>query len=213
LLLFLFSGCVFEEKDQSFHFLMENTCIFPCWMGITPGETTYSELDTKLGQLVQTFAEYETLVTYEEKMFVGGSIYFEVLAPGSKVFVILDQSKVVNEISIIFLNQPTVKEFTEKYRVPDSIGVCMSFRRAVPVLVYEGMRVYLVAKLPNYNDATKTITIENFYGEKVRDVSLESTPDITHFQYTFSWEEMTQTVIIDTNKPDPNADCKEQYLP
>ena len=65
LLLFLF-GCSnsVSEKVQPYFLLSENTCSFPCWMGITPGETTAPEAEEMLEQLVHRYAQKGIEITY-----------------------------------------------------------------------------------------------------------------------------------------------------
>lgn len=214
MILFLLSSCVFEfHNTQPYHFLTENTCDFPCWMGITPGKTHYSEVEEILDHLVQTFAEQNITMTYEEKISVGANEYFHVFTPGGEIFVNIGPHELVEKIYVFFLNQPTIESFVENFWLPEKIGVCLAFRRASPVMIYEGMRVYPKAEIPDYDSEANTITIEDFYRKRVDFGVLEVEPRINHYQYTFDWEDMASTVVLDLTNPDPNADCKNTYSP
>ena len=180
LFLLLLSGCNLLFPTQPYYLLTENTCDFPCWMGITPGKTQYSDIEYHMELIVESFSRKDIEVTFEEKIHPGGFIYFQVFMPGIETWVKLDSTSVVNEITIHLLNNPTVEDFALNFRTPDYIGVCLAFRRAVPVMIYEGMRVYPKAEIPDYDSEANTITIEDFYRERVDLVVLEIEPQINH---------------------------------
>lgn len=214
-LLLFFSGCQSEEKVQPYYLLTENICDFPCWMGITPGETPYTELKEIIDLLVRDYAKKGVVITYEEKPIVHRNwveyIYLEM--PGSEAYIILD-SNIVKEIKIIFLNTPTVAEFAENFKVPDKIGICLSSSRARPILFYDGALVFTKTGLLNIDERTGSVSIEDFYLGRVDEVQLKSIPeDNHHFDFTFDWEDMSQTVLIDINKTDPNSDCFGEFIP
>ena len=213
-LLLFFSGCQSEEKVQPYYLLTENICDFPCWMGITPGETPYTELKEIIDLLVRDYAKKGVVITYEEKPIVHRNwveyIYFEM--PGSEAYIILD-SNIVKEIKIIFLNTPTVAEFAENYKAPDNIGICMAHRYAHTNLVYDGARVLTKKELPNYDAETGLISIEDFYLNRVDEIQLRAVPQNKHYDFTFDWEDMAQTVFIDINNTDPNSDCLGRFQP
>ena len=213
-LLLFFSGCQSEEKVQPYYLLTENICDFPCWMGITPGETPYTELKEIIDLLVRDYAKKGVVITYEEKPIVHRNwveyIYLEM--PGSEAYIILD-SNIVKEIKIIFLNTPTVAEFAENYKAPDNIGICMAHRYAHTNLVYDGARVLTKKELPNYDAETGLISIEDFYLNRVDEVQLRAVPQNKHYDFTFDWEDMAQTVFIDINNTDPNSDCLGRFQP
>jgi len=214
-LLLFFSGCQSEEKVQPYYLLTENICDFPCWMGITPGETPYTELKEIIDLLVRDYAKKGVVITYEEKPIVHRNwveyIYLEM--PGSEAYIILDSINIVKEIKIIFLNTPTVAEFAENYKAPDNIGICMAHRYAHTNLVYDGARVLTKKELPNYDAETGLISIEDFYLNRVDEVQLRAVPQNKHYDFTFDWEDMAQTVFIDINNTDPNSDCLGRFQP
>jgi len=119
----------------------------------------------------------------------------------------------VKEIKIIFLNTPTVAEFAENYKAPDNIGICMAHRYAHTNLVYDGARVLTKKELPNYDAETGLISIEDFYLNRVDEVQLRAVPQNKHYDFTFDWEDMAQTVFIDINNTDPNSDCLGRFQP
>jgi len=221
-LLLLFSGCKNEQLDieqnvQPYYLLTENTCSFPCWMGITPGETSYPELKEIIDQLVQDYAEKGVAITYIEQASPVKHIdrirYIYAEMPGSEAYIILDSINIVKEIKIIFLNTPTVAEFAENYKAPDNIGICMAHRYAHTNLVYDGARVLTKKELPNYDAETGLISIEDFYLNRVDEVQLRAVPQNKHYDFTFDWEDMAQTVFIDINNTDPNSDCLGRFQP
>jgi len=220
-LLLLFSGCKNEQLDieqnvQPYYLLTENTCSFPCWMGITPGETSYPELKEIIDQLVQDYAEKGVAITYIEEPFskhIDQILYIYAEMPGSEAYIILDSINIVKEIKIIFLNTPTVAEFAENYKAPDNIGICMAHRYAHTNLVYDGARVLTKKELPNYDAETGLISIEDFYLNRVDEVQLRAVPQNKHYDFTFDWEDMAQTVFIDINNTDPNSDCLGRFQP
>ena len=215
-LLLFFSGCQSEEKVQPYYLLTENICDFPCWMGITPGETPYTELKEIIDQLVQDYAEKGVAITYIEEPFskhIDQILYIYAEMPGSEAYIILDSINIVKEIKIIFLNTPTVAEFAENYKAPDNIGICMAHRYAHTNLVYDGARVLTKKELPNYDAETGLISIEDFYLNRVDEVQLRAVPQNKHYDFTFDWEDMAQTVFIDINNTDPNSDCLGRFQP
>lgn len=184
-------------------------------MGITPGETPYTELKEIIDLLVRDYAKKGVVITYEEKPIVHRNwveyIYLEM--PGSEAYIILDSINIVKEIKIIFLNTPTVAEFAENYKAPDNIGICMAHRYAHTNLVYDGARVLTKKELPNYDAETGLISIEDFYLNRVDEVQLRAVPQNKHYDFTFDWEDMAQTVFIDINNTDPNSDCLGRFQP
>lgn len=221
-LLLLFSGCKngqldIEQNGQPYYLLTENTCSFPCWMGITPGETSYPELKEIIDQLVQDYAEKGVAITYIEQASPVKHIdrirYIYAEMPGSEAYIIFDSINIVKEIKIIFLNTPTVAEFAENYKAPDNIGICMAHRYAHTNLVYDGARVLTKKELPNYDAETGLISIEDFYLNRVDEVQLRAVPQNKHYDFTFDWEDMAQTVFIDINNTDPNSDCLGRFQP
>lgn len=212
LLILAFTRCDVRENTKVYDLLNENTCAFPCWMEIMPGETSVTEAKYALNQLIESFGNQGTIITYEYREPKNGYPYFYIHSPGAEIFLLID-SDIVSEIKVYFTNPPTVKEFAKNFATPDSIGICLTTYRARPVLIYDGVRVYLKTEPPDYDDDTGSITIADFYEDRVDEVRLVREPWIKRFDYTFSWEEMEKDVIIDTKNPYSNSDCYGTFNP
>ena len=221
-LLLLCSGCKNDRLEnnqnvQPYYLLTENNCSFPCWMGIIPGETSYPELKEIFDQLVRDYAKKGVTITYTEQpapvKHIDQILYIYAKTPGSEMYIILD-GNIVKEIKIIFLNTPTVAEFAENYKVPDSIGICLSSSRARPILFYDGALVFTKTGLLNIDEITGLVSIEDFYLDRVDEVRLKVIPeDNLHFDFTFDWEDMSQNVLMDINEINPNSDCFGRFIP
>lgn len=214
-LLILISACHTDQIIQPYYLLTENTCTFPCWMGITPGETPYAEVKDILEQLRQKFLEKNVTITIKELPMPGDHTppYTYVEIPGSEIYIVRNIHKIVDEIRIYFVNTPTVSEFVQNYKAPDSIGICLGYSYAQPYLVYDGAQVLTRFEMPDYDSETDLITFENFYESRVNELFLVETPIFNHFDFTFSWEDMAQTVVIDIKQTDPDSDCYGEFVP
>lgn len=218
LLLFLF-GCSnsVSEKVQPYFLLSENTCSFPCWMGITPGETTASEAEEMLDQLVHRYAQKGIEITYTKDFasntYGDKDYFYYVLTPGSEIFIGLYRDDSVYEIYIVFLNTPTVSEFVANYGVPNRVGVCYTGNFVQTHLIYEGLRVLTKSVIPIYDKNTKTVAIENFYDNQVDAVFFNWWRPEVIYGFTFDWEDMAQTVVINLDEEDSNTNCFGDFIP
>lgn len=66
-----------------------------------------------------------------------------------------------------------------------------------------------------YSSAGNTHYVYDLFNNLVVDeVRLKVIPeDNLHFDFTFDWEDMSQTILIDTNKINPNSDCFGGFIP
>lgn len=213
-LLVLISSCKLESSVQPYPILNENTCNFPCWMGITPGETPYNEVMKKLDILVQEYTNKGLTITIQEAPNTGSQMsrYIYVELPGSEIY-ITRKSETVDKIKIYFTNTPSLSDFVKNYKPPKTIGFCWLSYEVRPTLIYDGARVLTKFELPKIDEMMDVITIENFYRNRVDEVRLESKPPNIQFDFNFSWEEMAQTVQVDLKTANPDSNCGEPAFP
>lgn len=131
-------------------------CRFPCWLGITPGVTTFSEFQPIIQHLGLRYSPKNFNTNYRQQVTLGGLDY--------------DSKQVLNRITLIIEPGGTisgVEGILHAYLNPVSFSTTWNTLDIKEVLLNYGMPS-MISILTDYNDATNRIgySIQVYYFEQ-----------------------------------------------
>lgn len=208
----LVTGCFHRAPEEQLKLFSMNTCKLPCWMGIEPSVTNLSETTQKLDEAKIMLNNVGVSFDYSF-MDPDPDERIKIISRKSNIYIGFNREDVVDRISFYFDGGPKAKDFVALLGEPEQIGICLAFRRAVPILVYDGTSLHYSASVPNYNFEDETILYKEPQDQKIDLIVLEKEPRIQSYHFSLKWEDFAQDYTLDINAANLNSDCGAVDLP
>jgi len=208
----LVTECFHRASDEQLKLFSMNTCKLPCWMGIEPSVTSFSEVIQKLDEAKIMLNDEGVSFDYS---FMDPDPYEwkKIVSRKSNVYIGFNEAKSVDVIKFYFDGGPKAKDFVTLLGEPEQIAICLNFLRAVPILVYDGASLHYPARVPYYNFEDETIFYKKPQDQKIDLIVLEKEPRIQSFHFSLKWEDFAQDYTLDLNAANLNSDCGAVDLP